>query len=162
MGNKNESSGIHKNGSDKRSTGNSTIGTVYSSDVCIVTGISNGRTQILYPVSGGNSYKLGWVTGTYNFSSKTQTVIPDGTYKLVSALDNNYVADISGGSSASFTRVMAQVPRNLVLNVIQMDIIQSQIQAVEKCWIVKMVEIQMVLMCGSMILILHLHNVGKL
>ncbi len=85
----------------KRSTGNSTIGTVYSSDVCIVTGISNGRTQILYPVSGGNSYKLGWVTGTYNFSSKTQTVIPDGTYKLVSALDNNYVADISGGSSES-------------------------------------------------------------
>ena len=64
--------------------------------------------------------------------------------------------------TASFTRVMAQVPRNLVLNVIQMDIIQSQIQAVEKCWIVKMVEIQMVLMCGSMILILHLHNVGKL
>lgn len=48
----------------RRSTGNSTIGTVYASDQVIVVGTSNGRTQVQYPCSGG--FKLGWVAGTYS------------------------------------------------------------------------------------------------
>lgn len=48
----------------RRSTGSSTIGTVYSSDQVIVVGTANGRTQVQYPCSGG--YKLGWVAGTYS------------------------------------------------------------------------------------------------
>lgn len=50
----------------RKSTGSETIGTVYASDECIVTGTADGRTQLIYPVKGG--YKLGWVSGTYNFS----------------------------------------------------------------------------------------------
>lgn len=48
----------------RRSTGGSTIGTVYASDQVIVVGTANGRTQVQYPCSGG--YKLGWVPGTYS------------------------------------------------------------------------------------------------
>jgi len=55
----------------RRSSGASTIGTVYASDVCISTGNSNGRTQLIYPVSGG--YKLGWVSGKYSFNNTSGT-----------------------------------------------------------------------------------------
>lgn len=47
----------------RRSTGGSTIGTVYASDQVMVIGTANGRTQVQYPCSGG--YKLGWVSGKY-------------------------------------------------------------------------------------------------
>lgn len=53
----------------RRSTGTSTIGTVYAADDCIITGTANGRTQLIYPTSGG--YKLGWVSGTYNFDTSS-------------------------------------------------------------------------------------------
>lgn len=85
----------------RRSTGGATIGTVYASDQVIVAGTANGRTQVQYPCSGG--YKLGWVSGTYsaNPSSNTQgsvSSVANGTYKLVSALNNGYVMDVNGAS----------------------------------------------------------------
>ncbi len=56
----------------RRSTGNSTIGTVYSSDQVLIIGNANGRTQVQYPCSGG--YKLGWVAGTYSINTGTNPI----------------------------------------------------------------------------------------
>ncbi len=89
----------------RRSTGTATIGTVYATDICIVTGYANGRTQLIYPVGNGSTFKMGWVSGTYSFNSGSSSfgsaTVSNGTYTLVSALNNNYVADISGGALAS-------------------------------------------------------------
>lgn len=53
----------------RKSTGNSTIGSVYASDQVTIIGTANGRTQLVYPTSSG--YKLGWVAGTYSVASNT-------------------------------------------------------------------------------------------
>lgn len=87
----------------RKSTGNTTFGEVYGSDSVILCGYANGRTQIIYPVGNGSTYKMGWVAGAYRINSTTNTgaTIPDGVYTMVSALNSNYVVDIAGGSSAS-------------------------------------------------------------
>ncbi len=55
----------------RRSTGSATIGTVYASDKVIITGVANGRTQVIYPA--GSGYKLGWVSGNYKSSNSSVT-----------------------------------------------------------------------------------------
>ncbi len=44
----------------RRSSGNETIGEVFSGDQVTVVSESDGRYQVIYPISGG--YKLGWVS----------------------------------------------------------------------------------------------------
>ena len=62
----------------RRSTGSSTIGTVYASDQVNIICNANGRTQVIYPCSGG--YKVGWVAGNYGIGSN-----PRGCIDVVSS-----------------------------------------------------------------------------
>lgn len=93
----------------RRSTGNSTIGTVYAADKVIVVGNANGRTQVQYPCSGG--YKLGWVAGTYSVSTNTVTntgtfskAVYNGSKEEIAALcfDAKYYADTYPDLKAAF------------------------------------------------------------
>lgn len=92
-------------------------GTTTVGDSIIWLGMSNGMVQIKYPVSS-SGYKYAFVKASdaaANFSTSkngsgsntanssenyTTAPIANGTYKLVSALDNGYVWDISGGSTS--------------------------------------------------------------
>ena len=47
------------------------LGAVYSTDRTSITGVLNGRTQILYPIQGG--YKLGFINGVINTGSNSST-----------------------------------------------------------------------------------------
>jgi murein DD-endopeptidase MepM/ murein hydrolase activator NlpD len=57
----------------RKSTGSSTIGSVYASDNVMIIGQANSRTQVMYPVSGSNSWKLGWVSGSYGSSNTSSS-----------------------------------------------------------------------------------------
>lgn len=48
------------------------LGTVYSTDRTSITGVLNGRTQILYPIQGG--YKLGFINGVINTGDNSQPI----------------------------------------------------------------------------------------
>lgn len=71
----------------RRSTGNSTIGTVFATDKVMVIGNANGRTQVVYPCAGG--YKLGWVAGNYSANGGSN---PQG-----------YVDGVASGSTGKIT-----------------------------------------------------------
>lgn len=47
----------------RRSSGSDTIGSVSNGDACVKVASENGRTQVMYPVSGQNYYKMGWIDG---------------------------------------------------------------------------------------------------
>lgn len=57
----------------RRSTGGSTIGTVFATDQVNIICNANGRTQVVYPCSGG--YKVGWVARNYGFGSNPKACI---------------------------------------------------------------------------------------
>lgn len=61
----------------RRSTGGATIGTVYAADRVTIIANANGRTQVIYPCSGG--YKIGWVQGTYTLGNNPQGCIDSVT-----------------------------------------------------------------------------------
>jgi murein DD-endopeptidase MepM/ murein hydrolase activator NlpD len=48
------------------------LGAVYSTDRTSITGVLNGRTQILYPIQGG--YKLGFINGVINTGGNSQPI----------------------------------------------------------------------------------------
>lgn len=52
----------------KRSTGNSTMGTVFASDTLTILGNADGRTQVFYKLSDGSGFKCGWIPGEYSIS----------------------------------------------------------------------------------------------
>ena len=80
----------------KKSVGSSTIGTVYATDDVIIIGTENGRTQVMYPISGSNSWKMGWVPGKYDEETRqTITSVSEGYYIIKSAIDSSYVWDIN-------------------------------------------------------------------
>ena len=54
----------------RRSSGSNTIGSVSSGDACIKVASENGRTQVMYPVSGQNYYKMGWIDGDTGHNPK--------------------------------------------------------------------------------------------
>lgn len=87
----------------RRNNKNNTYGYISKGDDVLILGTSGSYTQVKYPVSGG--YKYAFITTSdannkLGGSSNTQP-ISNGTYKLASAINNNYVWDISGGSAAS-------------------------------------------------------------
>ena len=45
----------------RRSTGGETIGSVSTGDKCVKVAQQNGRIQVMYPVTGTNTYKMGWL-----------------------------------------------------------------------------------------------------
>lgn len=57
----------------RRSSGGDTIGSISAGDACVKVASENGRTQIMYPVSGQNYYKMGWIDGDAGSN-------PAGTY----------------------------------------------------------------------------------
>lgn len=71
------------------------LGEVYGDDPVIITGYSQGNTQILYPLDNHKGYKLGFVRGMIGNSSGVR----DGYYEIASALDTRYVADVYKGRS---------------------------------------------------------------
>lgn len=82
----------------RKSRGNSTIGTVFSTDnvTIVALDVSACRTQIIYPTSSG--YKLGWINGLYK--------LPDGN-------SNNNNNNQNGDSFAS---IRAKYPNNSLWN----------------------------------------------
>lgn len=74
----------------RRSTGGSTIGTVYAKDQVFVVGQANGRTQVQYPCPGG--YKLGWVAGNYSTTAKPVSYKPQG---CVDSIQSNAIGKIT-------------------------------------------------------------------
>ena len=103
---------IYKNNGGSFTTykrpGGSKYGTSTKGDSVTILGTSGDYTQIKYNVSGGYKYAFAYtsdvdkyVKGNLNSESLSTAIVPNGTYTLVSALDNNYVLDISGGSSES-------------------------------------------------------------
>lgn len=96
----------------RKSTGNSTIGSVYADDWVTVIGTENGRTELIYPTSSG--YKLGWVSGTYSASennensetilaSQPSTVNNSAASKMVSyELSQLGVGDIKGNNNVKY------------------------------------------------------------
>lgn len=84
----------------RRSDMDQSIGTVYSTDSITVVAESNGKLQIIYPISGG--YKLGWIDGGTVPELKVDTRYPKNikTYTNASGNVTTYSA-INGGSTGS-------------------------------------------------------------
>lgn len=79
----------------RRANLSQSLGTVYANDDVIITGASNGNTQIIYPISGG--YKMGWISGTYSTNSNEQSVnVSEGYYAIRSAVDQRFCLDVYG------------------------------------------------------------------
>lgn len=77
-------------------------------DQILVLGSRGDFTQIKYPIQGGCKYAFARTVDVNNYvkgnnSNVESTKIADGTYTLVSALNNGYVADIANGDSRSGT-----------------------------------------------------------
>ncbi len=75
-------------------------------DQILVLGSRGDFTQIKYPIQGGFKYAFARTVDVNNYvkgnnSNVESTKIADGTYTLVSALNNGYVADIANGDSRS-------------------------------------------------------------
>lgn len=80
--------------------GGEVYGSISKGDMVYAIAQSGNYTQIVYPVD--KVYKMGWIT-TKNYNQYINTtnaigIIQNGTYKLVSAIDNNYVWDIKSAS----------------------------------------------------------------
>ena len=73
----------------KKSNLEQKIGTVYAEDKVYIIGNQDGKVQILYPLSDGSGYKLGWIEDSY---------IPDGYYVIRSSIDPRYVVEVYGAS----------------------------------------------------------------
>lgn len=86
----------------RRSNTTQTIGTVYANDGCIYVGTQDGKSQIIYPISGG--FKLGFIDGSMGGQS-TAPAVSDGYYVIRSAINNNYVLDVHGVSTSSGANV---------------------------------------------------------
>lgn len=65
----------------RRYSGNETIGSADRNDVVYVVSEHNGRSEIIYPLTGSKGYKLGWVpSSSYRVESQTTTAATT-TYK---------------------------------------------------------------------------------
>ena len=87
----------------RKSTGNATIGSVYSTDQVVIIGSENNRTEVLYPASSG--YKLGWISGVYSTASSgsasVSKAISSSQAKAV-MFNANYYANAYSDLKAAF------------------------------------------------------------
>lgn len=84
-----------------RRPGGSKYGTSTKGDSVMILGTSGSYTQIKYNVSGGYKYAFALTSDVNNYvtgSASSSVPVANGTYTLVSALNNNYVVDIADGS----------------------------------------------------------------
>lgn len=88
----------------RRASAANTYGYVSKNDRVLVLGTRGNFIQIKYPVSGGFKYAFARTSDVNQYlkgnGGGSAAVIPNGTYTLVSALNNRYAADIDGGSRA--------------------------------------------------------------
>ena len=91
----------------RRDNTSNNYGYVDANDRVMVLGTRGSFTQIKYPVSGGYKYAFAWTSDVDRYlrggagNNGNSATISNGTYTLVSALNNNYVVDISGGDTSS-------------------------------------------------------------
>ena len=97
-----------------RRVGGSSYGYIAKGDSVKVLGTSGSYTQVKYPVSGG--YKYAFIktselntyvlpAGGSASGGVSSSVVPNGTYKVVSAINGNYVMDVNGASGADSANV---------------------------------------------------------
>lgn len=89
----------------RRADMSQSLGTVYGSDQIMIVGSDGLNTQIIYPLSNGSGYKLGWINGIYTTNGDTEVMISDGYYQIISAIDNSYVLDVYGISQDNCANV---------------------------------------------------------
>ena len=92
----------------RRANNKNAYGYIAKGDTVKVLGASGSYTQVKYPVSGG--YKYAFIKtsdlNTYILpAAAAPSVIANGTYKIVSALNNNFVMDVNGASTADGANV---------------------------------------------------------
>lgn len=75
----------------RRSGGSDTIGSVSNGDVCVKVASENGRTQVMYPVSGQGYYKMGWIDGDTGHNPKG--VIDSASGGIYSVTVNGWAYD---------------------------------------------------------------------
>lgn len=86
----------------RRAGNKSTYGYIAKGDTVKVLGASGSYTQVKYPVSGGYKYAFIRTSDLKTYilpSAPASGVIKNGTYKIVSALNNNFVMDVNGASA---------------------------------------------------------------
>lgn len=92
----------------RRASNNNSYGYVAKGDSVKVLGASGNYTQVKYPVSGGYKYAFIKTTDLNAYilpNTSDSGNISNGTYKLVSALNNNYVMDVNGASTSDSANV---------------------------------------------------------
>ncbi len=92
----------------KRADGKEAYGSISADDTCYKLSESGNYKQVIYPMSGG--YKMGWIAkdsgeGSNNSSNSNNSSsqnssrpVSDGLYKVVSAINRQYVWDIYDAS----------------------------------------------------------------
>lgn len=83
----------------QRANNNNSYGYIEEGDTVKILGVSGNYTQVKYPVSGGYKYAFIRTTDLNEYIlpiSSNSDSIANGTYKLVSALNSNYVMDVYG------------------------------------------------------------------
>lgn len=85
----------------RRSYGDETIGSLDTNDQCYVLTRQNDRTQVVYPLSNGKGYKMGWVNNKELYSDETFL----GNFRICSSLDRNKVIDVYAGNSGDGTSI---------------------------------------------------------
>lgn len=86
----------------RRASANNSYGYIAKGDSVKVLGASGNYTQIKYPVSGGYKYAFIRTADLNSYilpTASSGTSVANGTYKLVSALNSNYVMDVNGASA---------------------------------------------------------------
>lgn len=83
----------------QKSTGSEKLGNLDAGDVCYVVTKMHGRTQLVYPVSGG--YKLGWVNSGDIYNGFLASVM-----SIHSAIDISKVLDVEGGNYANGANIL--------------------------------------------------------
>lgn len=99
----------------RRASNTISYGYVAKGDTVKVLGGLGDYTQVKYPVSSGYKYafiKTAELNAYILPSTSASGDIANGTYKLVSAINNNYVMDVNGGSKANFANVQLYEDNN--------------------------------------------------
>lgn len=109
----------------RRAGGGSTLGSIAKGDIVYRIATSGSYTQLIYPISGG--YKMGWCktsdlpsTGSSSSSvnnSSSGAAVAEGTYVIVSALDNNKAVDVNGASTADCANIQLYTKNGTVAQI---------------------------------------------
>lgn len=96
------------------------FGELYIDDFCIVIGVdsTNNITQILYPITGSNSWKVGFVQGIYDAETGFKKAdISDGYYMIFSSYSSSeYRFNIYGGWTENGTNLQIYNGSEYALN----------------------------------------------